>query len=236
MVDIEDAELAGFYHQAGGVDAHAVIAVREEFLNQFCLSLLQTLYAERHSAQVGNLLLGITQRKMAQETLVILINLIIYQSLLTHQLAVYALLETVYYLLKDRLVEHQFLTSHAARHIATRKEFATLQNDAVAARIEHINPEFFVQNFSCKDEHLHVRILLLGLAADFYAYRGGTAQSEVEQNQIGQLLLDEFPIGYFALGSTDDFSLWNIILEDTLCTLQFQGTSSTMMTLKFSIF
>ena len=160
---------------------------------------------------------------MAQETLVILINLIIHQSLLTHQLAVYAPLETVYYLLKDRLVEHQFLTSHAARHIATRKEFATLQNDAVAARIEHIYPEFFVQNFSCKDEHLHVRILLLGLAADFYAYRGGTAQSEVEQNQIGQLLLDEFPIGYFALGSTDDFSLWNIILEDTLCTLQFQG-------------
>ena len=44
-----------------------------------------------------------------------------------------------------------------------------------------------------------------------------------QQNQIGQLLLDEFPIGYFALGSTDDFSLWNIILEDTLCTLQFQG-------------
>ena len=39
---------------------------------------------------------------MAQETLVILINLIIHQSLLTHQLAVYAPLETVYYLLKDK--------------------------------------------------------------------------------------------------------------------------------------
>ena len=40
MVDIQDAELAGFYHQAGGVDAHAVVAVRKEFLNQFCLALL----------------------------------------------------------------------------------------------------------------------------------------------------------------------------------------------------
>ena len=158
---------------------------------------------------------------MAQETLVILINLIIHQSLLTHQLAVYAPLETVYYLLKDRLVEHQSYLP-AARHIATRKEFATLQNDAVQPA-SSTSTQSFVQNFSCKDEHLHVRILLLGLAADFYAYRGGTAQSEVEQNQIGQLLLDEFPIGYFALGSTDDFSLWNIILEDTLCALQFQG-------------
>ena len=66
MVDVEDAQLAGFHHQTGGVDAHAVVAVRKEFLNQFCLALLQTLYAERHSAQVGNLLLGVTQRKMAQ--------------------------------------------------------------------------------------------------------------------------------------------------------------------------
>ena len=223
MVDIEDAELAGFYYQARSVDAHAVVAVREEFLNQFCLSLLQTLYAERHSAQVGNLLLGIAQRKMAKETLVVLINLIIHQSLLTHQLAVYAPLETVYYLLKDRLVEHQFLAAHTARHIATCKEFATLQDDAVAARIEHIYPEFFVQNFSRKDEYLHVRILLLGLTADFYAYRGRTAQTQVEQNQVRQLLLDEFPIGYFALGSTDDFSLGNIVFKDSLCALQFQG-------------
>ena len=53
MVDIEDAELAGFYYQARSVDAHAVVAIRKEFLNQFCLALLQTLYAERHSAQIS---------------------------------------------------------------------------------------------------------------------------------------------------------------------------------------
>ena len=104
MVDIEDTELTVFYQQEGSVETHAVVAVMEEFLNQFCLSLLQTLYAERHSAQGGYLLLGIAQRKMAQETLVILINLIIQQSLLTHQLTVYSPVETVYYLLKDMLV------------------------------------------------------------------------------------------------------------------------------------
>ena len=61
IVNIQDAQFAGPYHQSGGIHAIAVVAVRKQLLHQLVLSLLQTLHAERHSSQTGNLLLGVAQ-------------------------------------------------------------------------------------------------------------------------------------------------------------------------------
>ena len=58
VVDVEDAELNGPDDEARGVDA--AVALGEEFLDELVLPLLKALHAERHAAQVGNLLLGKT--------------------------------------------------------------------------------------------------------------------------------------------------------------------------------
>ena len=44
------------------------MSVREELLNQFILTLLETLHAKGHSTQLGDLVLGIAQRQMTQQT------------------------------------------------------------------------------------------------------------------------------------------------------------------------
>ena len=56
----------------------------EQAVHQLVLPFLDGLHAERHSAQTRNLLLGVAQRQMAQETLVVLVNLVVDQSLLAH--------------------------------------------------------------------------------------------------------------------------------------------------------
>ena len=172
---------------------------------------------------------------MAQEALVILVYLIIDESLLAHQLAIHALLEAIHYLVQDRLIEHHLLAAHAASHIATSQQLATLQDDAIATGIKHIHPELLIQYLAREDEHLHLRILLLGLATYLHPHCSGTAQSQVQEHQVGQLLLDEFPIGYLVFGCTYNLSLRNVVLEDALSALSSNGTSSTMITLKFSM-
>ena len=159
---------------------------------------------------------------MAQETLVVFINLVIDESLLAHQLAVHALLESLDNLLQDRLVEDHLLAAHAARHITTGEQFAALQDDSVASGIQRIHPKLLVENLARKDEHLHVGILLLGAAADFHANGGRTAQSQIEQHEVGLLRLDKSPVSRFVFGSSYDFCLRNVGLEDALGTFQLQ--------------
>ena len=57
IVDIEDTQLQGTYHETGGIDT---LGIGEELMYQLVLSLLQTLHAKGHSTQVGDLLLRIT--------------------------------------------------------------------------------------------------------------------------------------------------------------------------------
>ena len=77
---------------------------------------------------------------MAEESLVVLINLVIDHCLLMHQLASYALLESIYYLLENRLVENQFLSTHAGSHVTTGQQFSALEDDAFTSCIKHIYP------------------------------------------------------------------------------------------------
>ena len=77
---------------------------------------------------------------MAEEPLVVLINFIIDHRLLMHQLASYTLLESINDLLKNRLVENQFLSTHTGCHITTGKQFSALEYNAFTSSIEHIYP------------------------------------------------------------------------------------------------
>ena len=120
------------------------------------------------------------------------------------------------------MVEDHPLASHTTGDIAACKQFTTLEDDAVATGIEDIHPKFLIQNLSCKDEHLDRRITLLGVATDFYAHRSGTSQAQIEQHQVGKLLLDQPEVCLLTVGSADDFGLWYLVADNTLSPFQFK--------------
>ena len=77
---------------------------------------------------------------MTEETLVVLVDLVVHERLLLHELTAHGSLEALDNLLEDRFVEHQLFAIHHGRHIATSEQFACLQDDAVGTSIEHIHP------------------------------------------------------------------------------------------------
>ena len=97
VIDVEDAEFEGTDYEARGVDT--TTALWDEFLDEFVLTFLQTFHAERHTSQIGDLLFGIAQGQMSQETFIILIDLIVHKRLLLHQLSTDGSLETLHNLL-----------------------------------------------------------------------------------------------------------------------------------------
>ena len=159
---------------------------------------------------------------MTKEALVIFVNLIIYQSLLAHQLTIDTFLETFYDFLQNRLIENHLLTTHAGSHIATGQEFPTLQDNTIATCIKNIHPELLIQDFSRENQYLYVRILFLGIAADFYTHRSGTAQTKIEKHEVRQLLFDEFPIAHLTVSCSDNLSFGYIVFENSFRTFQFQ--------------
>ena len=114
----------GTNHQPGGIDIAHVL--RKEFLDEFVLAFLQALHTKGHASEACNLLFGIAQCKMTQETLVIFIYLVTYDSLLFGKLTTDSLFETLDNLLQDGFIEHQCLTFHHRVDIATCKQFTRL--------------------------------------------------------------------------------------------------------------
>ena len=86
VVYIQYLKLKSPHHQSRGIDALAVVSVGKELSHQFRLPLLKTLHAKGHSAQTGNLLLGVTQCQVTQETLVVFVDFLVDQRLLFGQL------------------------------------------------------------------------------------------------------------------------------------------------------
>ena len=96
ILNIKYSQLTGPDNKSRGIHSHAPIAIGKEFLHQLVLSLLQALHSERHATQVGYLLLGVAQGQMTKKALVVLIDLIIDNSLLLHELTAYAPLEALH--------------------------------------------------------------------------------------------------------------------------------------------
>ncbi|CDC97987.1 unknown [Prevotella sp. CAG:474] len=189
---------------------------------QFILTLFQTLHAKRHTAQIGNLLFGIPQGKMSQKTLIVLINLIVNQRLGTHKATPDTMFESLYYLLEYGLIENQTFTAHTAGNITSGEQFATLQNNSVATSIEHIHPEFLIKYLSCKDKDLNPWIILFGVSAQLNAHSGRATKSQVEQHQIGLMLLHELKIVLLIVCSSNNYGFGNLIFEDTFCSFEFE--------------
>ena len=160
---------------------------------------------------------------MAQETFVVLVDFIVDERLLTGELRRHGLLETVDDAFENGLVEHQRLALHDGAYVVARQQFAALEDDAVSTCIEHVDPQFLVEYFTREDEHLDLRIHLLGLTAYLDADSRGAAQSEVEQDKVGLLFLDESPERQLVVGSTDDFCLGDFVTNDTFRTFEFEG-------------
>ena len=63
---------------------------------------------------------------------------------------------------------------------------------------------------------------LLGVSTDLHAHGGRPTQAEVEQHEVGQLLLHQFPVGHLAVGRSQDVSLGNIVTDDALGAFEFE--------------
>ena len=70
----------------------------------------------------------------------------------------------------------------------TRQQFTRFQDNAVGTGVENVDPEFLVEYLASEDKHLDTGVHLLCRATQFDADGGGTAQSEVKQYEVGQLL------------------------------------------------
>ena len=64
---------------------------------------------------------------------------------------------------------------------------------------------------------------LLRVAADLDANGGRAAQSEVEQHEVGLLLLQQPPVSRLVLCCSDYFCLGNVGAHDTEGSFEFEG-------------
>src|SRR5574344_90271 len=81
----------------------------KETVNKLILTFLYRFYTERHSLEICYHLFSISKGKMTQQSLIILINIIINYCLLSFLILKNRSFESVYYLLKYRIVEYKFL-------------------------------------------------------------------------------------------------------------------------------
>ena len=221
VVDIEDAEFEGTDYEACGIDA--ALSLWEELLDEFVLALLKTLHTKGHASQIGDLLLGIAKGEVTEETLVVLVDLVVDEGFLLHKLTTNGGLETLDNLFEDGFVEHEFLAIHHGRDIATREQLARLEDDTIGTCIEHIDPELFVEDLAREDEHLDIGMEFLGVAANLDAHRGGASKAQVEQHEVGLLLFEQSPVGWFVFGRSYHFCFRNIAPDDSQSAFKFEG-------------
>ena len=55
-----------------------------------------------------------------------------------------------------------------------------------------------------------MRVEFLGVATDFDTHCGGATQTEVEKNQVGNLLLQQTPESRLTIGGTNHFGLRDV--------------------------
>ena len=59
VVNIEYSQFQSSHNEARGIDSHATVATGKEFLHKLVLPLLKAFHTERHTPEVGYLLLGV---------------------------------------------------------------------------------------------------------------------------------------------------------------------------------
>ena len=112
IIQVEYAQLKGSHHQSCCIDADASPSLLKQLLNKLILSFFQALDPKRHASQVGDLLFGISQGQMSQESFVVFVNLIVDECLLSHQVFIHAVFESFNDFLEYGLVKHHSFPFH----------------------------------------------------------------------------------------------------------------------------
>ena len=60
------------------------------------------------------------------------------------------------------------------------------------------------------------------MTTDFHPYSGGATQAQIEQHQVGLVLLNQTPESRFVLCRSDNLRLRDLITKNTFCAFQFQ--------------
>ena len=77
---------------------------------------------------------------MAEEALVVFVDVVVDERVLSHGVLEDGVAETLEHLFEDWLVEDHALAVEDALHVATGEEFAALEYDAVSSCIKGIDP------------------------------------------------------------------------------------------------
>ena len=126
-VEIYDMKLQGAHHETGGIDT-CTFPFGKETVDEIYLAFLQTLDSEGHTSERGNHVLRIAECQMAEESLVILINIVVNDGTGAAVLTDHALLEACHNLLQNGLVEDQTAAVHHQTHIVAGEQFARLED------------------------------------------------------------------------------------------------------------
>ncbi len=129
-------ELQGTDHQTGGVDiAHSI---GEQLTDEVVLTLLQTLHTEGHAPQTGDLFLGIAEGQVTEETLVVLVDLVVDKGLLLRQLNAFGY-NSLHYIcrLKTGGLRFELQMRTALQHV-----WSTIEHDIGYKGDVQLPPEF----------------------------------------------------------------------------------------------
>ena len=151
---------------------------------------------------------------MSEETLVVFVYLVVDDGFLTHHLTAYIVLEQLYDALKDGLIEHQLLAIHYTHDIVACEHLAGLEDDTITSGIKNIDPKFLVECLPGENQYLDVWMLFLCVTANLNTYGGGATQSQVEQNEVGQLFLQQLPVFLLVVGGADNVGLGYVVAND----------------------
>ena len=158
-----------------------MFAVGEEAGDEIGLAFLERLDTERHCLERRYHLLCIAQRKVAQETLVITVNLVVDERLLARCIAAHILTETLNEFFEHRLVEDIALACHHIVYLVFCEQFACLERYTVGTGIEHIDPQLLVEELACEHEHLHLWMLFFHSRTDFHTHSCRATKTKVKE-------------------------------------------------------
>ena len=147
---------------------------------------------------------------MPQVTLIIFINIIIYQGIILLNLTQYRLTEAHHDFFQNRLIENQTTSVHYQLNIIPLQQIASFQYYTISTSRKSLNPQTLVQNFACKNQNLQISISVTKLTAYINTYCRTATKTKVKKNQIRPVLTHQLPQFRFILSCTDYFSLGNI--------------------------
>ena len=90
---------------------------------------------------------------MAQEPLVVFVDVILQHRVGLCRFGAHHLAEACDDLFEERLIEHISPAVHDQHHVVALQQIAGLQYDTVGACCQHLHPQALVEHFTREDKH-----------------------------------------------------------------------------------